>query len=73
MGRREDQNILELKVDKILTDNTAVIKDLEMGELIIIVIKRVNLSGALNFPSPRFSFFLNLALLGSPSRTVKVF
>jgi hypothetical protein len=72
LGYRENQNILELEVDEILTDSAAVVKDLEINEFVVIVIEGVILSKALNSPSPRSSSFLNPALLGSPSRSVKV-
>jgi hypothetical protein len=72
LGRREDQNILELEMDEMLTDGTAIVEGLEMDELVIIAVKGVILSEALNSFSPRFFSFLNPALLGSPDRSVKV-
>jgi hypothetical protein len=59
-------------VDKILTDGTAIMEDLEMDKFVTTVIKRVILLEALNSPSPRFSSFLDLTLLGSLSRSVKM-
>jgi hypothetical protein len=72
LERREDQNILELEVDEMLTDSIAVMKGLKMNELIAITIKGVILSGALNSLSPRSFSFLNPALLDFSDRNVKV-
>jgi hypothetical protein len=72
LKRRKNQNILELKMDKILTDNAAVVGGLEMDEFIIIIIEGVILSGALNSLSPRFSFFFNPAFLDSPNKSAEM-
>jgi tRNA(Ile)-lysidine synthase TilS/MesJ len=61
LGSREDRNILELEMNEVMVSDL-----LEMSQ------KGVISSGALNSPSPRFSFFLDPALLGSPGRSVKV-
>jgi len=73
LRRRKDQNILELEVNEILTNNTTVIKGLEIDELIIIIIKGIILLEALNSLSFRFFSFFNLALLGLPDRIAKIF
>jgi hypothetical protein len=52
LKRRKNQNILELEINEILTDNTTIIKDLEMDKFIITVIEGVILSEALNSLSP---------------------
>jgi hypothetical protein len=72
LERRKDQNILELKVDKILTDGAAVMKGLEMDEFVTTIIKKIILSEALNSPSSRFFSFFNPALLNFPNRNVKI-
>jgi hypothetical protein len=75
LGRREDQNILELEVDEMLTDGAAVVGGLEMDESLLsepLVPLVDSPSGALNSPSPRPFSFLDPALLGSPDRTVEV-
>jgi hypothetical protein len=72
LGRREDQNILELEMDEMLTDGAAVVEGLEMDELVATAAEGVISSGALNSPSPRSSSFLDPALLGSPDRSVEV-
>jgi tRNA(Ile)-lysidine synthase TilS/MesJ len=61
LGNREDRNILELKINKIIISDLPEISQ-----------DRVILLETLNSPSPRFSSFLNPALLDSPNRNVKV-
>jgi hypothetical protein len=52
------KNILNLKINKLAVDT----------------VKKINiLSGALNFLSSQFFSFFNLALLGSPDKTAKIF
>jgi hypothetical protein len=72
LRRRENQNILKLEVNKILTDNATVMKGLEINEFITIITKGIILSGALNSPSSRFFSFFNPAFLDSPNKSVKV-
>jgi uncharacterized protein YjbK len=72
LGRRENQNILKLKVNEMLTNGTAVIKGLKMDKLIAIIIKGFILLGVLNSFSSRSFSFLNPTLLGSFNRSVKV-
>jgi hypothetical protein len=68
LDNRETRNIFEFKMDEIVADT----------------VKRVILLGALNFSSPRSSFFINLTveegfinlffrLLNSPGKSTEVF
>jgi hypothetical protein len=72
LRRRENQNILELEVDEMLTDSITVMEGLEMDEFVATIIEGIILLRALNSPSPRFSSFLNPALLGFPGRSVEM-
>jgi hypothetical protein len=50
------------------------ILNLKMNELTVDIVKEIIiLLGAFNSLSPRFFFFFDPALLGSPNKTVKVF
>jgi hypothetical protein len=60
LENRENQNILNLKINKIISDLP------EISQKKIILLK------ALNFSSPRFSSFFNPALLNSPNKSVKM-
>jgi hypothetical protein len=59
LGQREDQNILELEIDEMITEGLPDPLDGFEG---------VVSSGALNSPSPRSSSFLDPALLDSQNR-----
>jgi hypothetical protein len=61
LGSREDRNILELEIDEVIINDLSEV--LQEG---IILLK------ILNFLSPRFFSFLNPALLGFFSKSVKV-
>jgi hypothetical protein len=54
-----------------LTDNTAVIKDLEMNKFVTAIIKRIILSKFLN--SPSFRFFFYIILVGKEKSTNSFF
>jgi hypothetical protein len=73
LGRREDQNILELKINKIMTEGIKILKR----------DKQFPILKALNSSSPRLSFFTVLIggerstnpfleLLNSPDRNTKM-
>jgi hypothetical protein len=72
LERREDQNILELKMDKMLTDSTAVMESLEMDKFAADTAEGVILLEALNSLSFRFFSFTDPTLLSSFSRSVEV-
>jgi hypothetical protein len=61
LNSRKNRNILKLEIDETIISNLPKISR-----------KGVTSLKALNSPSPRFSSFINPALLGSPNRSVKM-